>query len=206
MRLSKNAFTNLAASMIGFGVLTGIAFPFAVLVLGVPSSSALKFPFFAFTIAAGILVGGVNIALTRVLVRPRLTLMAGRMEEVEEGVKAATYTGDWTKCDPDECALPVDSDDEFGAAATAFNRLLLALAESHKVENRLSDFTHAMSAELDVDAICAAAIDSFRRDLGAAGVAIIGGPAGELTASAIRPLSSPPIWLPMRFDHSTSIR
>jgi two-component system, cell cycle response regulator len=191
VRVSRNAFTNLAVSMIGFGVVTGIAFPFAVLVLGVPASSALTFPFFVFTIAAGILVGGVNIMLTRVLVRPRLTLMARRMEEVEEGLKAATYTGDWTKCDPDVCALPVDSDDEFGAAAAAFNRLLLALAESHKVESRLSDFTHAMSAELDVDAICAAAIDSFRRDLGAAGVAIIGGTAGELQVLASHGISDP---------------
>ena len=180
MRFSRNAFTNLAASMIGFGVVIGLVFPFAVLLVGVPRATALSPNFFLFTVFAGVLVGGVNILLARFLVRPKLTLMARRMGEVEEGLKEATYTGDWTKCDPDECALHVDSDDEVGSAAAAFNRLLHALAESHQVESRISDFTNAMSAQLDVGSLCQAAIDAFRRDLGAAGVAIIGDADGHL--------------------------
>jgi len=128
MRISKNAFTNLAASMIGFGVLIGLAFPFAVLPVGVPSSLALSPVFFSFTVMAGVLVGAVNIFLARLLVRPRLTLMARRMGEVEAELTEATYTGDWSRCDPQRCGLPVDSADEFGTAGAAFNRLLLALA------------------------------------------------------------------------------
>jgi diguanylate cyclase (GGDEF)-like protein len=159
--------------------------------VGVPASVALSPLFFVFTVFAGILVGSVNILLARYLVRPRLKLMARRMGEVEEGIKEATYTGDWTKCKPEDCALPVDSDDEFGSAGAAFNRLLHALAESHKVETRISDFTNAMSAELDVQAICQAAIDSFRRDLGAAGVAIIGDVGGTLQILASHGLSDP---------------
>ena len=191
MRISRNSFTNLAASMIGFGVIVGLAFPFALLVVGVPASVALTRVFFLFTVCAGILVGGVNILLARLLVRPRIKLLARRMREVEEGIRDAAYTGDWTKCDPDKCTLPVDSDDEFGAAATAFNQLLHALSESHKVETRISDFTSAMSAELDVGAICQAAITSFRRDLGAAGVAIIGYAGGPLEVLASHGLSDP---------------
>jgi diguanylate cyclase (GGDEF)-like protein len=191
MRISKNAFTNLAASMIGFGVLIGLGFPFAVLAVRVPADVAISAGFFVFTVSAGILVGGVNILLARFLVRPRLTLMARRMGEVEAGLKEATYTGDWSRCNPDECELPVDSEDEFGAAAAAFNRLLHALAESHTVEMRIADFTNAMSAELDVAAICQAAIDSFREDLGAAGVAIIGESAGALEVLASYGLSDP---------------
>lgn len=191
MRISKNAFTNLAVAMVGFGVVIGFGFPFAVLAVGVPASTALAPGFFLFTVAAGFLVGGVNIVLTGCLVRPRLKLMARRMGEVEVGLKEATYTGDWTRCDPDECALPVDSEDEFGAAAAAFNRLLQALAESHLVEARIADFMSAMSAELDVGAICQAAIDSFRRDLGAAGVAIIGDLGGRMEVLASHGLSDP---------------
>lgn len=191
MRISNNAFTNLATAMIGFGVLIGLSFPFAVLVVGVPESVALSPGFFLFTVCAGILVGGVNILLARFLVRPRLKLMARRLGEVEEGLKEATYTGDWTRCDPDNCALPVDWEDEFGAACAAFNRLLYALWESHRVETRISDFTDAMSAELDVGAICQAAIDSFRRDLGAAGVAIIGDSGGTLEVLASHGISAP---------------
>jgi diguanylate cyclase (GGDEF)-like protein len=140
---------------------------------------------------AGILVGGVIILLAAWLVRPRLRLLAERMAEVEAGVKEATYTGDWTKCDPARCEIPVDSTDEFGAAATAFNRLIHALAQSHRVETRLAHFTQAMSAELDVEAICQAAIDSFRQDLGAAGVAIIGNASGRLRILASHGLSRP---------------
>jgi len=106
MRISKNAFTNLAASMIGFGVVIGLVFPFAVMTVGVPASAALTPGFFLFTVLAGILVGGVNILLARLLVQPRLALMARRMQEVEEGLKVAAYTGDWSRCDPDECAIP----------------------------------------------------------------------------------------------------
>jgi len=191
MRITKNAFTNLAISMIGFGVITGFVFPFAISAVGVSPSVALTPWFFGFTVSAGILVGSFNIILTRVLVRPRLRLMARRMAEVEEGLKIATYTGDWTKCDPDECSLPVDSDDEFGEASMAFNRLLEALAESHGVETRISQFTDAMSAVLDVTAICDAAIDSFRRDLGAAGVAIIVGSGDSLEILASHGLAVP---------------
>jgi diguanylate cyclase (GGDEF)-like protein len=191
MRLSRNAFTNLAVSMIGFGVVIGLVFPFAILGVGLPAASVLTVPFFAFTVVAGVLVGGVNIVLASVLVRPRLRLLASRMREVEAGITDATYTGDWTKCDPERCAIPVDSEDEFGAAAAAFNRLLVALSQSHRVETRLSGFTEAMSAELDVEAICQAAIDSFRQDLGAAGVAIIGNADGKLRVLASHGLSRP---------------
>jgi len=183
MRLSRNAFTNLATSMVGFGILIGLAFPFAILAVGLPAASVLSAPFFAFTVVAGVLVGGVNIVLASVLVRPRLRLLAARMAQVEAGITDATYSGDWTKCDPEHCALPVESEDEFGAAAAAFNRLLVALSQSHRVETRLSGFTQAMSSGLDVEAICQAAIDSFRQDLGAAGVAIIGNADGRLRSS-----------------------
>lgn len=191
MRLSRNAFTNLAASMIGFGVLIGLTFPFAVIPLGVPSSVALSPTFFTVTVAAGMLVGAVNILLARLLVRPRLRLMARRMGEVEAELQHATYTGDWSRCDPERCGLPVDSEDEFGVAGAAFNRLLRALSESHKVETRLSEFTQVMSAKLDVEAICQAAVSSFRRDLGAAGVAVIGDTGGTLEVLASHGLARP---------------
>jgi len=191
MRISKNAFSNLAASMIAFGVLIGLVFPFAVLPVGVPSSVALSPVFFCFTVSAGVIVGAVNISLARWLVRPRLTLMARRMGEVEQELKEATYTGDWSRCDPQRCGLPADSADEFGVVGASFNRLLEALAESHQVETRLSEFTQAMSAELDVEAICQAAIASFRRDLRATGVAVIGDTGDRLEVLASHGLDAP---------------
>lgn len=174
MRFSRSAFVNLGFSMIGFGTFIGLVFPFAVVPLGVPAVTAFSPLFFGFTIVAGLVVGAANILFARLLVRPRLRHMAQRMQQVEVGIRDATYTGDWSKCDPDECAIGIDSDDEFGVAASAFNRLLVALSQSHEVETRISAFTGAMSAELDVSATCDAAIDYFRSDLGAAAVAILG--------------------------------
>ncbi len=188
---SRNAFVRLAVAMLGFGIAIGIVFPFAVRSVGVSSEVAMSPLFFLFTTLAGMVVGGVNILLARMLVRPKLRLLASRMTQVEEGVTEATYTGDWSKCDPATCSLPDSSDDEFGEAAGAFNRLIVALADSHEVQERLSSFTQAMSSELEVADLAAAALIHFRRDLGATAMAVIGYAEGEFGLLASHALEEP---------------
>ena len=191
MRFFRNSFSNLGMSMIGFGTLIGLVFPFAVLPAGVPAVIAFSPRFFGFTIVAGFLVGLMNILFARILVRPRLKHMAERMRNVEEGIREATYTGDWSKCDPDECSITIDTEDEFGVVASSFNRLLVALSQSHEVETRISSFTGAMSAQLDVSSTCEAAIDYFRSDLGAIAVAILGDSGSGLTVLANHGIGDP---------------
>jgi hypothetical protein len=49
-------FTDVAVWMIGLGLLMGVAFPFFVMALGVPTGYVLTVPFFVATIGAGLVV------------------------------------------------------------------------------------------------------------------------------------------------------
>ncbi len=53
-RLTRRVFTDLAIWMTGLGLLMGVAFPFFVLVLGVPDQYVFTPLFFVATIGAGL--------------------------------------------------------------------------------------------------------------------------------------------------------
>jgi len=113
--------------------LTSSAFrPFS-LALGLPASSVMTPVFVGACIGAGLLVGGANYGLARFVVGRRIRLLAGRMETVRNTLQLAAYTGDWSGCSPEQCAVPVDSTDEFGETARSFNDLVTALAAAHQV-------------------------------------------------------------------------
>jgi hypothetical protein len=60
-RLTRSVFFDLAIWTVGLGLLTGVAFPPMVLLLGVaPAEQALTVRFFAACVAAGLTVGAVN--------------------------------------------------------------------------------------------------------------------------------------------------
>ncbi|NND84818.1 MAG: GGDEF domain-containing protein [Acidimicrobiia bacterium] len=180
MRIARNAFAKLALGMMGFGLVIGLVFPFAVLPIGFDRDIALSAVFFAFTITAGLIVGAINVLLARVTVLPRLRTLAERMSVVEEGIEEASYTGDWSHCDPEVCAIPIDSEDEFAEVASSFNGLIHALSASHTIQAQVSAFADAMTVELDLDRLCASAIDHLRHTLGADAVAILSARGGEM--------------------------
>src|SRR6266545_257155 len=127
-RLTSKVFTDLAIWMMGFGLAIGLVFPPFCLLLGLPAARVLTPLFFASTLIAGVVVGAVNFELSRLVVGRRLRLLAARMGSVEQELAEAVFSHDWSSCDPERCALPVDSDDEVGASAGAFNRLIGTLA------------------------------------------------------------------------------
>ena len=90
VRLTRSVFDDLAIWMIGAGVIIGAIFPPMLVGLGV-------------CLLAGIVVGGVNIRLMRVVVMPRLRALVDGMRMIESVVESATYTGDWMDCDPESC-------------------------------------------------------------------------------------------------------
>ena len=130
-------FADLAIRMVGLGLLTGIAFPPFVLLLGVDPDHALTPRFFAATVAAGLMVGGVNFLLCRVVVGERARLLGAQMQLVGEAVRHAAGTGDWTSWDGARARVPADSDDELGDSARAFNQLVDAIDRLHAVEAEL---------------------------------------------------------------------
>ncbi len=172
-RLTSKVFIDLAIWMTGFGLLIGLVFPPFCLLLGLPPERILTPLFYASTLSAGLVVGGVNFALARLVVGRRLRLLAERMGTVEERLGRAVYTQDWSTCDPEACALPVDSADEVGAAAGSFNRLIRTLARTHGVEQAMRDFSGVLSSEFELEGLGDAALDGLLRHTGADAGAIL---------------------------------
>src|SRR3974390_1243976 len=100
-RLTHRVFTDLAIWMTGFGLLIGVVFPPFCLLLGLPAERVLSPLFFVSTVAAGLVVGGVNFGLARLVVGRRLRLLAERMTSVESQLGAAVVPQDWSDCDPE---------------------------------------------------------------------------------------------------------
>jgi diguanylate cyclase (GGDEF)-like protein len=156
MKLTRKAFWDLAIFMVGFGLLVGVVFPPFVVVFGMPASKALTPEFFTCTLIAGFSVGAFNYALARGVVGRRIRVLSERMRYVDDTIRGATLSGDWSVCDPATCRLPVDSDDELGDAARAFNGLIEALDRSHNVLEQLAtrdELTGVLNRRAGLDAL-----------------------------------------------------
>ena len=162
-RLTSKVFTDLAIWMMGFGLFIGLVFPPFCLLLGLPDSRVMTPLFYASTLVAGLIVGAVNFELSRLVVGRRLRLLAERMGTVEHQLADAVFSHDWSGCDPEQCALPVDSEDEVGASSGAFNRLIGTLARSHGVESAMRDFSAVLSTEFELEGLGNAALEGLLR-------------------------------------------
>jgi two-component system cell cycle response regulator len=166
-RLTSRVFTDLAIWMVGFGLVIGLVFPPFCLLLGLPSDRVLSPMFYASTTLAGLLVGGFNFILARLVVGRRIRLLATGMQNVESQLAGAVYTQDWSGCVPGACALPVDSQDEIGASATAFNRLIGTLSHSHGVQTAMRAFSTVLSSRFDIDELAATSLEAMLDHTGA---------------------------------------
>jgi len=171
-RFTHKVFIDLAVWMVGMGVLMGAVFPFFVLALQIEKGLSLSF--WGATLAAGIAMGAVNFWIAQRVVKPRLQILAHHMQIVECTLKDANYSGDWTECSVDKCRVIVDSDDDLGKSAQAFNELVEALFRAHDVDTAVRDFSKTLSSQLDLDALCKQALDLLIQHTGAlAGVVLI---------------------------------
>jgi len=144
--------------MLGFGLLIGLAFPFVVVLLGVPRDIALRPSFFTATLVAGLVVAEVNHLLARTVVGVRLRSLASGMQRVEGSLVDASRSGDWAGCDPAACTVPVDSTDELGEVAASFNRLVTGLSNSHQVSDGIKSLSSAFAAHLELGALAEATL------------------------------------------------
>ena len=186
MRITNKILTDLAIWMVMFGVLAGVVFPFFVLLLGVSEAKALSPMFFAATLCAGITVGGLNYLIAHWVIRPRLRYLSEKMGDIGVQIQQATYTGDWSRCTPEQCAVEIESEDEIGGCALAFNRLLDAFAQSRHVEQAVVNFTHSLSSTLDIDELAEEALAQLLVHTSAQAGALIIETSGELEVAASR--------------------
>ena len=150
IRLTRKVFTDLTIWMIGLGLLMGLVFPFFVVLMGIPAQAVLTPWFFAACMAAGLIVGAANVRLARVVVGRRLRILAEHMHHVANNLQEVADGSDLSRCNPDGCLLTVDSEDEIGESAQAFNHLVGTLALSLQTEAAVRTFTEMLASQLDV--------------------------------------------------------
>jgi diguanylate cyclase (GGDEF)-like protein len=191
MRITSKVFHDLAIWQIGFGLCIGLAFPFFVILLGVPREEALTPLFFAACLSAGALAGVVNYIIARRVVGARLRVLAERMTHVGESLSAMTSSGDLSACSPEACSIAVDSEDEIGDSALAFNRLVNALSASMTTQSAVRSFSEMLTSQLEIETLAEEALRQFFVHTGASGGLILYEAAGELIIAASRGLRDP---------------
>ncbi len=189
-RLTSRAFTDLGLWMLGLGVAIGVAFPFVLPPLGIPSELTLRPTFFVATVFAGLMLAAANYRLARWVVGSRLDTLSRQMRRVSGVIGEATYSGDWAGCTPEACQLPVDSADEFGEGAASFNELVSALAESREVQQAMAEHSRVLAEHLDLSEFTAAALGSFLTASGGEAGAFAIVRDGELEMSAAHRMSA----------------
>ncbi len=157
-RLTRRVFGDLAIWMTGLGLMMGIAFPFFVLAFGVPRRYVMTPVFFLATIGAGLIVGAVNQRLSHLVVGSRLRFMRSKMARVEETLRRSAFEELDEDCTPEKCSIPVDSDDELGAVAASFNRLVEAQAAAHHASALATDFSAVLSSHIELAPLVDAAL------------------------------------------------
>jgi diguanylate cyclase (GGDEF)-like protein len=191
VRFTQKVFHDLAIWLIGFGLCVGLGFPFFALALGVPRADALTPVFFAVCLLAGALVGVVNYSISRRVVGARLRLLAARMTYVERSLGEVTVSGDLSACAPENCSIPVDSEDEIGESAAAFNRLVGAFSDSMRTQLAVRSFVEMLTSQLEIDTLAAEALRQFAEHVGASGGLVLYEADGELRLAAARGLRDP---------------
>lgn len=151
MKKNHSVIKNLSIFMIGFGILIGIIFPFFVMIFGIKPQVALS-PFFVSScIMAGACVGVVNIILTRTILVKRLKATTDKMILIKNNVMAVAQGVEHERCDFEVCQLRVDSNDEIGRNAEAYNSLVETLALTMSGEELISHLDPAAIVTLSLD-------------------------------------------------------
>ena len=180
MKRLRNTFLSLSIRMIGFGLLIGIVFPFFMILLGVPKTIAFSGLFISCCVAAGVLVGFVNILISRVTVKNKLTILTTKMRDVKNSIILVSENGRIDECSAEHCSIPVDTDDEFGESAQAFNELIESFENSLRMLDEIKTYTAAFSSQLDLHALAEYALDRVMSGTGADAGAILIENEGEI--------------------------
>jgi len=191
MRITRKVFYDLAIWQVGFGLCIGLLFPFFVVLLGARRSVALTPQFFAACLFAGTLTGIVNYFISRRVVGARLRVLAERMTHVGRSLGDMTATGDLSACTPATCAIVIDSEDEIGESATAFNSLVEALSASMETQQAVRSFSEMLTSHLEIQNLAEEALSQFSQHAGAAGGLISYETGGELKVAASHGLRDP---------------
>ena len=191
MRITRKVFHDLAIWMIAFGLSIGLGFPFFVMLLGVPGETALTPLFLSACLCAGALAGAINFILARAVVGRRMRLLAESMRHVEANVMSMASSADMSQCEPAGCAIEVDSEDEIGESARAFNQLVSTLARTMRTQAAVHSFSEMLTSHLELGSLADQALQEFLKHTRSVGGAVLSETGGELSLVATRGLKDP---------------
>ena len=190
IRLTRKVFTDLAIWMTGLGLVVGLVFPFFVMLMGVPTD-LVTWWFVEACMSAGFIVGAANIGIARAVVGRRLTVLADRMQFVEANLLATATEENLDRCTPEACHIEVDSEDEIGQSAQAFNSMVRALSASRRTEAAVRAFSEMLASQLELDTLTHQALQQLIQHTGANAGAILVEAEGELTVAAAHGIRTP---------------
>ena len=191
MRLTRRVFSDLAIWMILLGILVGLVFPVFMVQLGVPGSTAYSLRFVLSCMVAGMLAGVLNFILARTVVCSRLRILSGQMKHVEHSLLDITSNTGSAGCTPEKCAIVVDSDDEIGQSAAAFNSLVEAFQKVLTTQSAIQKFSEMLSSHLEISMLAENGLDQLLLHTGSAAGIIACESSGELKIAAVRGLREP---------------
>ncbi len=180
MRLTKKVFNDLAIWMMGFGMVVGLIFPFFMVLLGMDRTIAFSWWFFLVCIAAGLCVGAVNIFLAQSIVGKRLMTLSEHMQQIETHLKGISGREDILDCTPENCHIPVDSEDAIGTSSRSFNNLVDTLSASMRLEKEIRSYTSMLTSHLETDQLCKSALSKLLEMFSIPGGAILVETSGRL--------------------------
>lgn len=191
IHLTRKVFNDLSIWMIGLGIIMGIVFPFFLLVMGISRELVMTPWFFVSCMAAGCIVGSINIWLARLVVGKRLTLLVEHMKMVESSLMDLSRTGNLEQCSPDYCMIEVDSEDELGQTSKAFNYLIDALAKSHQSYAVIRSFSEMLTSQLELNSLTTQALQQLMKHMKANAGALLMVSDGEITIAASYGIRAP---------------
>jgi diguanylate cyclase (GGDEF)-like protein len=206
MRLTRKVFNDLALFMMAFGFSIGVVFPFFVTLLGVPKQYTLTGTFFIACIGAGLVAGLVNYFIARKIVGNRLKTLSDvgqHMKVLAQAMRDDNGEGNAKEVDFDKvftskdlcgemgCHIEVDSDDEFGESAKAFNLLAETLSLTISTERAARSFTHLLTTHLDLNPLAEKAIRKLVLYTGSTGGLLAVVEQGELKEASHYGITSP---------------
>ena len=113
------------------------------------------------------------------------------MTHVERSLGEMTTSGDLAACTPENCSIVVDSEDEIGESAAAFNRLVAALSDSMRTQLAVRSFSEMLTSQLEIESLAEEALRQFSEHTGAVGGLVLYESGGELRVAASRGLRDP---------------
>lgn len=117
--VKKSTFKNLLYSMLGFGAIVGLIFPFFSRIV-LNSEKALSLIFFSMCLVAGLVVGVLNFVIFRIIVSRELNRVQKGMDHVNENIALANALEDGCE---NQCLLEITSADIIGDITQAFNSM-----------------------------------------------------------------------------------